>query len=319
MQINKVLISDDLDACCQAKLQAAGIQVTTSTKLSKEQLLQEIGQYDGLIVRSATKVTADVINAGTNLKVIGRAGTGVDNIDVPAATAKNVLVANTPAANSISACEHTCALIMSMARHIPQAHGTMREGKWERKRFQGIEVYGKTLAIIGLGRIGREVGLRMQAFGMRTIGFDPLVSKEEAAKFNIEWLSLDEIWPQADFITVHVPLIPQTRDLVGAASLAKCKRGVRVVNCARGGVVSEKDTLAAIASGQCAGLALDVFEEEPPKNADLLANDKVILTPHLGASTEEAQIRVAEEIADEFIALKKGEKIDGAVNKVATS
>ncbi|XP_033106253.1 D-3-phosphoglycerate dehydrogenase-like [Anneissia japonica] len=319
LSLKKVLISDALSPLCAQVLEANGIIVETKTKLSKEELIAEIPNYDGLIVRSATKVTADVIDAATNLKIIGRAGTGVDNIDIPAASRKGIIVMNTPGGNTISAVEHTCAMMCALARHIPQAHMSMREGRWDRKLYMGTELQGKTLAIVGLGRIGREVATRMQSFGMKTIGFDPLVSAEEAEEFNVKWLTVDEIWPLADYITVHVPLIPPTKGMLNDTTFAKCKKGVRVLNIARGGIYEEEAIIRALDSGQCGGAALDVFMEEPPKNKKLTQHPKVIMTPHLGASTEEAQIRVAEEIAQQFVDATNGKSLFGHINAQALS
>lgn len=317
IKLEKVLISDEVDAKCINLLQKKGIEVVKNTKLSKEELITEIPKYDGLIVRSATKVTADIINAGSNLKIIGRAGTGVDNIDTVAATNNGVIVMNTPGGNTLSAAEHTCTLIIALSRSLGAASLSMKEGKWDRKKFMGNELFGKTLAIIGLGRIGKEVALRMQSFGMTTIGFDPMVSPAESKEFNTEWLSLDEIWPKADYITVHTPLIPQTKNLLCDASFAKCKKGVKVVNCARGGIIEEAALLRALESGQCGGAGLDVFTEEPPKDYTLAKHPAVVATPHLGASTVEAQTRVAEDIAQQFIDLCEGKSLFGAINAPA--
>uniref|UniRef100_A0A1B6DGC0 D-3-phosphoglycerate dehydrogenase n=1 Tax=Clastoptera arizonana TaxID=38151 RepID=A0A1B6DGC0_9HEMI len=319
VQIQNVLISDAVDQSCVDLLKAHNINVTCKYKLPKEQLIQEIKNYDGLIVRSDTKVTADVINA-SNLKVVGRAGTGVDNIDLNAATQKGVIVLNTPGGNSVSACELTCSLITCMARNVTQGCQSLKEGRWDRKLYTGNELSGKTLAVLGLGRIGREVAIRMQAFGMKTIGFDPLVSAEAAQQYNIEKKELNEIWPLADYITIHTPLIPQTKNMINDSVLTLCKRGVRIVNVARGGIVDEAALLKALQDGRAGGAALDVFLEEPPKNPvtlELIKHPKVVVTPHLGASTDEAQTRVAVEIAEEFIALanpESGFAITGAVN-----
>ncbi|XP_070566714.1 D-3-phosphoglycerate dehydrogenase-like [Ptychodera flava] len=318
-QLKRVLISDSLDPCCAKILEENGIAVDTKTKLSKEELVAEISNYDGIVVRSATKVTAEVIAASKNLRIIGRAGTGVDNIDIGAASKKGIIVMNTPAGNTLSAAEHTCAMICAMSRNIPQAHMSMKSGKWDRKSFMGSELYGKTLAIVGLGRIGREVALRMQSFGMTTIGFDPLVPPEVSATFNTEWLEVKDIWPRADYITVHTPLIPQTKGLLNDESFQQCKKGVRVLNIARGGIIDEEALLRALNSGQCAGAALDVFVEEPPTNRDLVDHPHLIATPHLGASTTEAQKRVAEEIAEQFVDLVKGKRLEGGVNAMALS
>lgn len=315
--LKKVLISDEVDPKCVEVLQANGIEVVKNTKLSKEELLAEIPKYDGLIVRSATKVTADVINAGTNLKIIGRAGTGVDNIDCKAATQRGIIVMNTPGGNTLSAAEHTCTLIISLTRDLARAAQSMKEGRWDRKAFMGIELNGKTLAIIGLGRIGREVALRMQSFGMTTIGYDPIIGADVAAEFDTEWLPLEQIWQRADFITVHTPLIPATTNLINDAVFAKCKKGIRVVNCARGGIIEEAALLRALESGQCGGAGLDVFCEEPPKDLSLVQHPKVTATPHLGASTKEAQSRVAVEIAEQFVDLTQGKKLFGAINAPA--
>ncbi|GFN80594.1 D-3-phosphoglycerate dehydrogenase [Plakobranchus ocellatus] len=314
MELRKVLISDEVDEKCVDILHSNGISVTKNTKLSKSELLQIIPEYDGLIVRSATKVTAEVINAGKNLKIIGRAGTGVDNIDTEAATRNGVIVMNTPGGNTLSAAEHTCTLIIALTRNLGAASMSMKEGKWDRKAFMGSELYGKTLGIIGLGRIGKEVATRMQAFGMRTIGFDPIVKPEECAEWDTKWMSLDDLWPQADYITVHTPLIPQTKHLLNDTTFAKCKKGVRVVNCARGGIIDEAALLRALESGQCAGAGLDVFAEEPPKDYTLVKHPKVVATPHLGANTVEAQTRVAEDIAQQFVDLVQGKSLFGAIN-----
>lgn len=306
VSIRNVLISDAVDSACVELLQSHGINVTCKYKMPKEQLLQEIKNYDGLIVRSDTKVTAEVFAAATSLRVVGRAGTGVDNIDIDAATRKGVIVLNTPGGNSVSACELTCALISTLARNVAQACQSLKEGRWDRKLYTGSELSGKTLAVLGLGRIGREVATRMQSYGMKTIGFDPMVSAEGAKQFNVEKMELDEIWPLADYITVHTPLIPQTRNLINETTLNKCKRGVKVINVARGGIVDEAALLDAIKDGHCGGAALDVFVEEPPKSAvtlELIRHPAVVATPHLGASTNEAQQRVAVEIAEEFVAL----------------
>ncbi|XP_050302169.1 D-3-phosphoglycerate dehydrogenase [Anthonomus grandis grandis] len=306
MDIKKVLVADAVDDACIQLLKKYSIDVDCKYKLPKDALIEEIKNYDAVVVRSDTKITADVIKAGQKLKVIGRAGAGVDNIDVKAATENNVVVLNTPGGNAISACELTCSLITNLARNVTPASASLKAGRWDRKLYSGHELSGKTLAIIGLGRIGKEVATRMQAWGMETIGFDPIVSAEEAKKFNVEYLQLEQLWPRADYITVHTPLIPATRNLISAKTLASCKKGVRIINVARGGIVNEKDLLEAIKSGQCGGAGIDVFEQEPPTDPitlELIAHDKVVATPHLGASTTEAQIRVAVEVAEQIIAL----------------
>ncbi|XP_049735909.1 D-3-phosphoglycerate dehydrogenase [Elephas maximus indicus] len=315
--LRKVLISDSLDPCCRKILQDGGLQVVEKQNLSKEELIAELQDCEGLIVRSATKVTADVINAAEKLQVVGRAGTGVDNVDLEAATRKGILVMNTPNGNSLSAAELTCGMIMCLARQIPQATASMKNGKWDRKKFMGTELNGKTLGILGLGRIGREVATRMQSFGMKTIGYDPIISPEVSSTFGVQQLPLEEIWPLCDFITVHTPLLPSTTGLLNDSTFAQCKKGVRVVNCARGGIVDEGALLRALQSGQCAGAALDVFTEEPPRDRALVDHENVISCPHLGASTIEAQSRCGEEIAVQFVDMVKGKSLAGVVNAQA--
>ncbi|XP_052811699.1 D-3-phosphoglycerate dehydrogenase-like [Mya arenaria] len=318
-QLKSVFISDEVDPRCVEVLKENGIEVVKDTKLrlDKEKFLAEIGKYDGLIVRSATKVTADIINAATNLKIIGRAGTGVDNIDCDAATRRGVIVMNTPGGNTLSAAEHTCALMCCLSRDIPNAVATMRAGKWDRKAFMGSELNGKTLGIIGLGRIGKEVALRMQSFGMTTIGFDPIIPGSVSAEFGVEWMDLEKLWPLVDYITVHTPLIPQTKNLISDKVFGLCKKGVRVVNCARGGIIDEEALLRALDNGNCGGAGLDVYVNEPPEDYKLAQHPKVIPTPHLGASTVEAQTRVAVEIAEQFVDAMNGKSLFGAINAQA--
>ncbi|TEA37434.1 hypothetical protein DBR06_SOUSAS14210013 [Sousa chinensis] len=315
--LRKVLISDSLDPCCRKILQDGGLRVVEKQNLSQEELIAELQDCEGLIVRSATKVTSDVINATKKLQVVGRAGTGVDNVDLEAATRKGILVMNTPSGNSLSAAELTCGMIMCLARQIPQATASMKDGKWERKKFMGTELNGKILGILGLGRIGREVATRMQSFGMKTIGYDPIISPEVSASFGVQQVPLEEIWPLCDFITVHTPLLPSTTGLLNDSTFAQCKKGVRVVNCARGGIVDEGALLRALQSGQCAGAALDVFTEEPPRDRALVDHENVISCPHLGASTKEAQSRCGEEIAVQFVDMVKGKSLAGVVNAQA--
>lgn len=313
----KILVSDSLEQSCIDILAAEGYQVDYKPGLAAEELKKIIEMYDGLVVRSATKVSADIINAATSLKVIGRAGTGVDNIDVEAATRRGILVMNTPGGNTISTAEHTVSMMLSLARNIPQAHMSLVAGKWDRKKFTGTEVYEKTLGIVGLGKIGREVAVRCQAMGVKTIGYDPLLSADVANKLHIELVSLDDLYRRSDFITVHTPLTPETKGLLNDDTLARCKRGVRVLNCARGGIIDEKALLRALQTGQVAGAALDVFEVEPPKDNPLLAHEHVIATPHLGASTEEAQEKVAIQIAHQIVDALMGRGFSGVVNSAA--
>ncbi|XP_067635109.1 D-3-phosphoglycerate dehydrogenase [Eurosta solidaginis] len=325
VDIKNVLICDAVEKACVELLQNNGISVDTKLKLPADELCRIVGDYNAVIVRSDTKITADVIKAGAEsgkLKAVGRAGAGVDNIDVASATKHGVVVLNTPGGNSISACELTCLLIGTLARPIVPAAQSLKEGRWERKLYSGTELYGKTLAIIGLGRIGREVALRMKIWGMRTIGYDPITTEEEARAAGIEKMDLDSIWPLADYITVHTPLIPQTKNLISSQALAKCKRGVKVVNVARGGIIDEQAVIDALENGTCAGAAFDVFPEEPPQSEvtkKLIAHPKVVATPHLGASTSEAQVRVAVEVAEQFIALtgksQKYKTYSGVINK----
>nr|BAN21080.1 d-3-phosphoglycerate dehydrogenase [Riptortus pedestris] len=316
--LERILISDPVDDVCANLLRSAGLEVRQKNKLTQEQLIQELQDVEALIVRSETKVRADILAAAPKLRVVGRAGTGVDNIDVEAATKKGIIVLNTPGGNSISACELTCALIVALARNVTSGCQSLKEGRWDRKLYTGEELSGKTLAVLGLGRIGREVAARMKGFGMRIVGFDPIVTAEAAAAIGIEKMDLPQIWPVADYVTVHTPLIPQTKNLINEDTLNKCKPGVKIVNVARGGIVDEKALHAALKDGRCGGAALDVWTEEPPKSEwlyDLIKHPKVIATPHLGASTVEAQKRVAVEMAEQIISLAKpGEAIPGVVN-----
>ncbi len=313
----KILVSDQLEERCREILLAEGYEVDYKPGLADAELKKIIGTYAGLVVRSATQVTAEVIAAATSLKIIGRAGTGVDNIDVEAATRRGILVMNTPGGNTISTAEHTVSMLLSLARNIPHAHASLAGGKWDRKKFTGTEVSEKTLGIVGLGKIGREVATRCQAFGMKTIGYDPLLSAEVALKMHIDLVSLDELYHRSDFITVHTPLTAETKGLLNDETLAKCKRGVRLVNCARGGIIDEQALLRALESGQVAGAALDVFEVEPPVGNPLLSHQHVIVTPHLGASTEEAQEKVAVQIAHQMVDAFKGRGFSGVVNSAA--
>jgi len=313
LKLQKVLISDKIADVCVKTFKENGIDVTYRPGLSKSELIEIIPEFNGLIVRSATKVTADVIKAATNLEIIGRAGTGTDNIDIPAASDAGVVVMNTPGGNTNSAAEHTCALILAMCRNLPNRHTELMNGQWN--RINGIELTGKTIGIVGLGRIGMIVAHRMQAFGMTTVGYDPFVPADVAAKSGVKAMSLEEMWPVCDFITLHVPLIPSTKHMINADVFGKCKKGVRLVNCARGGIIDEEALLENLNSGKVACAALDVFEEEPPSpQSALLQHSNLIATPHLGASTAEAQTRVAKEIAEQFIALKEATSTFGCMN-----
>lgn len=279
-----------------------------------EELVAKIGDYDALIVRSGTNVDAEVIERADRLKIIGRAGIGVDNIDLKAATKKGIMVANVPESNVISAAEHTIAVLMAMARNIPAAHASMAAGEWRRSKYQGVELYGKTLGVIGLGRIGSLVAERASAFGMRLIGYDPFISNTKAQHLGVDVKPLEEVLSESDFITLHVPKTKETYHLIGADQLALMKKGARIINVSRGGVVDEDALADAISSGHIAGAALDVFECEPPSESPLCRMEGVVVTPHLGASTSEAQYKAGVAIADQVIAGLKGGVVSGAVN-----
>ncbi|GHF23421.1 D-3-phosphoglycerate dehydrogenase [Kordiimonas sediminis] len=296
----KVLISDKMSPLAEQTFKERGVDVDYKPGLSPEELIAIIGDYDGLAIRSATKVTPEVLEAATNLKVIGRAGIGVDNINVPAATNGGVIVMNTPFGNSITTAEHAIAMMMALARQIPQANASTHEGKWEKSAFMGVEVTGKTLGLIGAGNIGSIVADRAHGLKMKVIAFDPYLSHERADDLGIQKVELDELLARADFITLHTPLTDQTRGILGAESFAKMKKGVRIVNCARGGLIDEAALKDALDSGQVEGAALDVFEVEPAKENVLFGHPKVICTPHLGASTTEAQVNVALQVADQI-------------------
>ena len=316
-QSMKILVSDQLEQSCIDILTREGFTVDNRPGIAPGELGEVIGSYDALVVRSATKVNADLIARASTLKVIGRAGTGVDNIDLNAATRKGILVMNTPGGNTVSAAEHTVSMLLSMARNIPQAYMSLVHGEWERKKYTGTEVLEKTLGVVGLGKIGREVASRCQGLGMKVIGYDPVLAPDAAGKLGIELVSLAELFRRSDFITVHTPLSPETKGLLNDATIAQCKKGVRLINCARGGIIDEKALLRALESGHVAGAALDVFESEPPKDNPLLRHPRVIATPHLGASTEEAQEKVAVQIAHAIADALHGRAYAGVVNGAA--
>jgi D-3-phosphoglycerate dehydrogenase len=311
----KIFVADDVSAAGLEPLRAAGFTVEKRTGLAFDELREAVCDCDGLIVRSETKVTSELMDAASRLRVIGRAGVGVDNIDVAQATARGIVVMNAPDGNTITTAEHTIALLVSLARRVPQANGSLRAGRWERKRFIGVELQGKTLGIVGLGRIGRVVASRARAFGMNIVAYDPFVAPDQARDLELEIVPLDEVFARADFLTVHTPLTAETRGIVGTQAFSKMKRGVRVINCARGGLVDERALLAAIKEGIVAGAALDVFEQEPPPaDHPLLALDEVIATPHLGASTTEAQEGVALTVAEQMRDYLSTGALRGAVN-----
>ncbi len=315
----KVLISDDLSPRAAEIFRERGVDVDVKVGLKPDQLKGIIGDYDGLAIRSATKVTKDILESAINLKVIGRAGIGVDNVDIPAATAKGVIVMNTPFGNSITTAEHAIAMLLSLARDIPQATTSTRAGKWEKSRFMGIEVTGKTLGIIGCGNIGSIVADRALGLKMKVVAFDPFLTEERAKALGVEKVDLDELLGRADFITLHTPLTDQTRNILDKVALAKCKAGVRIVNCARGGLIVEDDLKAAVESGHVAGAALDVFAVEPAKDSPLFALEQVICTPHLGASTTEAQENVALQVAEQLSDFLVGGAVGNALNMPSLS
>lgn len=314
----KVLVTDGLAPEAVALFKEdSRFQVDVRQATDAKQLLELVPAYDAIIVRSGTKITGDAIAKGKQLKAIARAGVGVDNIDVEAATKAGVVVMNTPEGNTISACEHTLALMLASSRHIARADRTTRKGEWKRKENVGSELRGKTLAVIGLGKIGREVARRARAFDMNVIGFDPVVTEDAAREMRVDLVSLEQAWKRADYITVHVPLNDKTKNLIDARSIALMKPGVRIVNCARGGIIDEKALAEAIKAKKIAGAALDVFEEEPPKNSPLFELDEVTLTPHLGASTVEAQENVGIESAQLLMSFLTTGTIKNAVNAPA--
>jgi D-3-phosphoglycerate dehydrogenase len=317
MDTHKVLIADNLsEAGVEAFNRFEQLEATKKTGLSEDELVEIIPEYSALVVRSATQVTERIMEAATELKAVGRAGVGVDNIDVDAATRQGILVMNTPDGNTISTAEHAFSLLVSTARHIPQAHASMSDHKWERKAFTGVELYGKTLAILGMGRIGTEIARRAIAFGMRVAAYDPYLSASRARGLQVELFeSLDELVAQADFITMHMPLTPETQHMVNAERLKLVKEGVRIVNCARGGLIDEAALADALKNGKVAAAALDVYETEPPdENFPLWNAPNLVMTPHLGASTAEAQENVGIEIAENLAAYLIDGVIKNAVN-----
>jgi D-3-phosphoglycerate dehydrogenase / 2-oxoglutarate reductase len=317
----KVLVCDGLEKTGVDILRrAASVTVEERPTISAGELEEIIGDYHGLIIRSKTRLTAEIVERAASLRVVGRAGTGVDNIDVGAATRRGIVVMNAAAGNTVTTAEHTFAMLMSLARQLPQAAASTRAGRWEKNRFLGVELLGKTLGIIGLGRIGSTVAERAADFGMRVVAYDPYFTREAAREMGIEMVALDEVLTRADFITLHTPLTDETRHLIGHGALEKMKPGVRIINCARGGLVDEQALYEAIISGKVAGAALDVFEQEPvnPDNP-LLALERVIATPHLGASTQEAQLGVATMIAEQVLDYLQHGTVRGAVNMPAVS
>lgn len=311
----KILVSDKLgEGGLSILRKEPEFQIDEKTGLKPEELKKIIGDYDAILVRSATKLTKDLLDAAKNLKIIGRAGVGVDNVDLDAATKRGIIVMNTPEGNTISTAEHSFSMLMALARNIPQAYESMRKGEWKRSNFMGTELYGKTLGVIGLGRIGREVSKRALAFGMTVLGYDPFIAKDTVRQLGIEVMDLDTLIRKSDFITLHVPASDSTKNIINREAIQKMKKGVFIINCARGGLIDEQALAEAIQSGHVRGAAVDVFLKEPPESYDFVKMDHVISTPHLGASTQEAQenvaLLVAEQVADAL--LERG--IRNAVN-----
>ncbi len=296
----RVLISDSMGPQAAQIFRDRGLDVDVKTKMSVEELTACIGEYDGLAIRSATKVTADIIAAADRLKVVGRAGIGIDNVDIAAATARGIVVMNTPFGNSITTAEHAIAMMLALARQIPQANASTHAGKWEKSRFMGVELAGKTLGIIGCGNIGSIAADRAQGLKMKVIAYDPYLSPERAEDIGVEKVDLDALFARSDFISLHAPATDATRGIINAANIAKMKKGARIINCARGGLVVEDDLKAALDAGQLAGAALDVFAKEPARASVLFGMEQVVATPHLGASTTEAQEKVAMQVAEQM-------------------
>lgn len=312
----KILACDPIEPVCGKVFRDHGHELVEIPGLKKDGLLKIIADYDGVVVRSGTTMTKELIDAGTKLKIIGRAGTGVDNIDVQSATSRGILVVNTPGGNTVSTAELAMSHILALARNIPQANASLKAGRWDRALYTGTELSGKVLGVIGVGKIGREVAKWCRGFGMTTVGYDPVLSEQSARNFGVDPVSLDELFKTADFITIHTPLTKETTNLFNSTTLAKCKKGVRIINCARGGIVNEEALLAAVKSGHVAGAALDVLEQEPPVEAskELRMHPNIVITPHLGASTTDAQERVARAIAQNMSDILDGGAFVGVVN-----
>ena len=315
----KVLISDKMSPLAEECLKQAGIEVDVITGLDKKGLADIIADYDGLVVRSATKVTSKVLEAAKNLKVVGRAGIGVDNIDVDAATAKGIVVLNTPFGNSITTAEHAISMMLAVARQIPQANASTHQGKWEKNRFMGVELMGKTLGIIGCGNIGGVVADRAQGLKMKVIAYDPFLTPERAEDLGVEKVELPQLFKRADFISLHTPLTDATSGILNERAFKKMKKGVRIINCARGGLIVEEDLKVALENGDVAGAALDVFAQEPAENNPLFGMDNVVATPHLGAATTEAQEKVACQVAEQIADFLTTGAVTNALNMASVS
>ena len=314
----RVLVSEKLAERGLELLRAAGHEVEVRLELTPDQLVEALGGVQALVIRSATQVTEEVLAGGSDLVVVGRAGIGLDNVDVEAATRRGVMVVNAPQSNILSAAEHTMALLLAQARNIPQAHAGLVGGKWERSKWEGVELHGKTLGVVGLGRIGALVAQRALAFGMRLCAYDPYVSPDRARQMGVELLGLDELMAESDFVTIHLPKTGETAGLIGRDVLAKAKPGIRIVNAARGGILDEEALAEGLRSGQVGGAALDVFSTEPCTDSPLFSLANVVVTPHLGASTHEAQDKAGVTIAEQVILALAGDFVPFAVNVAAT-
>jgi len=316
--MSRILVTEEIAERGLAALRDAGHEVDLRVGLSADDLPAAVAGASALVIRSATQVTAEVLAAGHSLVVVGRAGIGLDNVDVEAATRQGVMVVNAPQSNILSAAEHTMALLLACARNIPQAHGALKAGKWERSRWEGVELHGKTLGIVGLGRVGALVAQRALAFGMRLVAFDPFVAPDRARQMGVQLLGLEEVVRQADFLSMHLPKTPETVGLLGADLLALAKPDLRIINTARGGIIDEAALAEAVAAGRVAGAGLDVFEVEPTTASPLFELDSVVVTPHLGASTREAQDKAGVTIAEQVLLALAGEFVPFAVNVSAT-
>jgi D-3-phosphoglycerate dehydrogenase len=309
----KVLVTDSVSRSI-IDIFPKDTEIKFKDNLKPEEIISIIGEYDALVVRSQTRVSADIIESGKKLQVIARAGVGIDNVDVEAATRAGIVVVNAPTGNTVSAAEHTIALLLASARNIPQANASLKNCQWKRNEFTGTELRGKTLGIIGLGNVGSEVAKRAQSFEMKLLGIDPLVSVEYAKKLQVELVDMPRLLKESDFITLHLPLTAQTRNIIGAKELALCKPTARIINCARGGLIDEKALVKAIEEKKLAGAAIDVFEKEPCTQSILFDVDSVIVTPHLGASTTEAQVLAARDVAEQIVDIFRGQPARSAIN-----
>jgi len=312
----KVLVLDNVDPLCAQTLKERGIHAEEPGKLTEEELFNIIPDYEGIVVRSATRVTSELLDKAKKLKVVGRAGVGVDNIDIKSATSKGVLVMNTPDGNTISTAEHTCGMILALSRNIPTAVQTVKTGGWNRKAYMGTEVHDKTLGIVGLGKIGSEVAQRMKSFGMNVIAYDPFATHEHAHDMGVKLVEMDDLLASSDYLSVHTPLTEKTKGLISKKNAHKLKKGIRLINCARGGIYTEEDLPELIDSGVVSGIALDVYSSEPPSDSlyKILEHPNIICTPHLGASTEEAQEKVAQQIASQMADALENKNFKGSLN-----